>query len=464
MKAQLRRFIQFIRQFWRLLLGLALGVLTLSLCTPQLQQSSDLEPNRLLSEPTGTTVAIIAELVQTPTPPPPTAPPAASLSPQQTGEADLGDSCCAGASGTVAGTATSSVMPSPTVTVEPPELYLGIWISAAELAALPTSGPAWEQLTAAAAEDIDEPRLSDKDQNNDIYVLAKALVYARTGEEPYREEVIRQIEAAIGTEQGGLTLALGRNLVGYVIAADLVNLPQADAELDLQFRVWLEKMLSQPLDDGRTLRITHELRPNNWGTHAGAARAAVAVYLGDEAELEQTARVFKGWLGDREAYDGFEYGRLGWQADPENPVGVNPVGATKEGHDISGALPEEMRRAGLFRWPPRQTDYAWEGLQGAIVQAEILHRAGYPAWEWEDQALLRAVRFLYNIGWEAEGDDEWQPWLINHAYDTGFPAGNPARPGKNMGWTNWTHQPERQGKTDGSSPARGKIPGGFISQ
>ena len=46
-----------------------------------------------------------------------------------------------------------------------------------------------------------------------------------------------------------------------------------------------------------TLRGTHEQRPNNWGTHAGAARAAVALYLGDTAELSRTATVFRGWLG-----------------------------------------------------------------------------------------------------------------------------------------------------------------------
>jgi hypothetical protein len=97
-----------------------------------------------------------------------------------------------------------------------------------------------------------------------------------------------------------------------------------------------------------------------------------------------------------------------------------------------------MRRAGRFRWPPRDTGYPWEGLQGAIVLAELLSRAGYPAWDWEEQALLRAVEFLYEIGWPAEGDDEWQIWLINHAYGTNFPAETATNPGKNMGWTDWT--------------------------
>jgi hypothetical protein len=83
-------------------------------------------------------------------------------------------------------------------------------------------------------------------------------------------------------------------------------------------------------------------------------------------------------------------------------------------------------------------------MEGAVVQAELLARAGYDAWNWEDKALLRAAQFLYDLdrefgGWWAEGDDEWQPWLINHAYGTDFPATTPARSGKNMGYTDWTH-------------------------
>ena len=317
------------------------------------------------------------------------------------------------------------------------EPYIGIWISAAELARLPTSGAAWEQLKTAADQELDEPKLRNKDESNNIYLLAKALVYARTGESRYREEIIDNLMQAIDTEDGGRTLALSRNLLAYVVAADLVNLP-ADPEKDTRFREWLRHTLTEELD-GLTLQTTHEERPNNWGTHAGASRVAVAWYLQDEAELERAARVFKGWLGDREAYAEFSYGDLSWQADPDNPVGVNPKGAMKEGHSIDGALPEEMRRGGGFRWPPRHTNYPWGAMQGALVQAEILCRAGYPAWEWEDRALLRAAEFLYGIGWVPTGDDEWQPWLLNNAYGTEYPTKITTQPGKNMGWTDWTH-------------------------
>jgi hypothetical protein len=80
-----------------------------------------------------------------------------------------------------------------------------------------------------------------------------------------------------------------------------------------------------------------------------------------------------------------------------------------------------------------------------VVQAEFLSHAGYPAWEWQDQALRRAVAFLHRIGWPAEGDDQWQLWLINRAYGTRFPAAELATPGKNMGWTNWSHPPVTAG-------------------
>jgi hypothetical protein len=111
----------------------------------------------------------------------------------------------------------------------------------------------------------------------------------------------------------------------------------------------------------------------------------------------------------------------------------------RDGHSIDGVLPDDMRRGGGFQWPPKETGYPWEALQGAVVQAEILYRAGFDTWEWEDRALLRAAEFLYRVGWTPKGDDQWIPWLINSRYGTTFPAQYPARFGKTMGWTDWTH-------------------------
>ncbi len=326
-----------------------------------------------------------------------------------------------------------------------PSLPHGIWVSQDELARLPTSGPAWERIKAAADQAATTPTLGDQDSDVNTIVLAKALVYARTGAQKYQDDVVAALDIIThnNTEDGGRTLSVGRKLAAYVIAADLISLSNANPSLDVDFRAKLRELLSKPFEaetGKKDLRNTHELRPNNWGTHAGASRIAVAVYLGDKDELARAAAVFHGYLGDRTAYTGFSFGDdLSWQADPANPVGVNPAGATKDGHSIDGVIPDDMRRGGSFQWSPQLTGYPWEGLQGAVVQAELLERAGYPAWSWENNALLRAVQFLYSIGWTPEADDRWIPCLINHAYPANLPLDLEATPGKNMGWTCWTH-------------------------
>lgn len=319
----------------------------------------------------------------------------------------------------------------------------GLWRSRAELASLPTSGAAWEWLKSVADEPLSEAAIANQNSDHDTHTLAAALVYARTGQELYRAKARDGIAGAIGTERGGRTLALGRNLPAYVIAADLVALRSYDPPLDGRFRAWLRAVRTQPLD-GRTLIETHEKRPNNWGTHAGAARVAASAYLGDRADLERAAQVFKGWLGDRTAYAGFKFGDLSWQCNPAKPVAINPVGCTRGGAKLDGVLPDDQRRAGGFTWPPQQENYTWGALAGATLQAELLSRQGYDAWEWEDQALRRAVQWLYvHNSFPPTGDDTWIPWVVNGAYGTRFRA-TLARTGKNMGFTDWTHSGAHQ--------------------
>jgi hypothetical protein len=323
-----------------------------------------------------------------------------------------------------------------TSTGEPPVETDGIWISVEEVMALPTSGPAWEELLAVSMQDPGAPDLSDQDQDHNVMVLAKALVCVRLDDMALCDEVRTAVMDAIETENGGRTLALGRELLAYVVAADLVGLSDAD---DAIFRAWLADVIHEDLD-GDTLVTTHEDRPNNWGTHAGASRVAVAVYLDDQPEIDRCADVFRGWLGDRDTYADFTYGELWWQSDPSNPVGINPVGATLEGQNVDGVLPDDQRRAGPFEWPPPQENYVYEALQGAIAQAVILHRRGHDVWSWQDEALLRAYVWLdEQASYPADGDDTWQMHLVNHYYGTELPAAEVTSPGKNIGWTDWTH-------------------------
>jgi hypothetical protein len=333
-----------------------------------------------------------------------------------------------------------------------------IWISPEELALKPLSGEGWERLIEAANGDLLEPNISRYTEEHDANTLAVALVYARTGVEAYRAKAADAIMAVIGSEYtgcrrpscekiGALAVTIGRNLACYIISADLIDFAEYDPEREAIFRAWIDQLRYVEWEDGSII-AEDEQRTNNHGRVAGASRVVAAAYLGDRAELRRAAQVFKGFQGDHGAYNGFKFNHdLSWQADESNPIGINPVGATKDGHDIDGALPEEMRRGGSFQYPPGYTGYPWGALQAVTVEAEILRRQGYDAWNWEERAILRAVEFVDDLAltypqdpWWAVGDDKFVPWLINHAYGTEYPTED-AWPGKIMGWTGWSHAP-----------------------
>lgn len=323
----------------------------------------------------------------------------------------------------------------------------GLWIDLDRLRSLRVSGPAWERLLREATRPTEPPQLADPLDRADTQALAQALAGIRLGD----EALLASVRATLGrlvqehSEAGADALAVARNVVGYVLAADLIELSRVDPALDVAFRERLAALRDRNLR-GRTLRSTHDDRPNNWGTHAGAARVAIALYLGDDADLAAAAEVHRAWLGDRTApHTDFRFGALSWQADPNRPVGVNPRGARRAGIDVDGALPEEMRRGGPLAHPPNRTGYAWEALQGATVTTELLARNGYPdAWRWGDDAIERAVAHLDRLdaqfgGWAATGDDRWNVWLINRRTGRDDPAEAGVSVGKNMGFTDWTH-------------------------
>ena len=108
--------------------------------------------------------------------------------------------------------------------------------------------------------------------------------------------------------------------------------------------------------------------------------------------------------------------------------------------DHLARLPDDQRRSGGFRWPPPHENYVYEALQGALAQAVMLERAGYAPFAWGDRALLRAFHWLYDEArFSAVGDDTWEPHVVNYYYGTAFPAPVPSQPGKNVGFTDWTH-------------------------
>ena len=318
--------------------------------------------------------------------------------------------------------------------LEQPVGRTSMWLSPEEIRRLPMDGKAWERIRKVAFSDWGKADLSDNHHKHNTCVLAGALVAVRTDDLRLIAKVKKHLLKIPETENGGRTLGLGRNLCAYVVAAGLVELNDAG------FERWLRDVRHEDLAN-RTLISTHEDRPNNWGTHAGASRIAIAIYLGDNADLERAATVFRGFLGDRSQHSEFRYGKdQSWQADVSRPIGINPVGATKDGRNIDGVIPDDQRRGGSFQWPPGETGYPWAALNGTVVQAELLHRQGYDAWNWSDQAIKRAVTCLERIGWFATGEDEeWLVHLVNTRYGTTFKTPQVARFGKSFGWTDWTH-------------------------
>ncbi len=338
---------------------------------------------------------------------------------------------------TVAPTPAPTVAPSPTPppTSAPPASGQ-ILVSRSTLLGLPTSGTAWNALKARADLPAAAPNLSNQDDPNDVTALAKALVYARTGIASYRSDVITMLRAAVGTEYPGDALGIARGVAPLALAADLVGYR------DAAWMSWLSKLRTWANPDrGWTLISMHEKRPNNWGTHAGAGRIAVDLYLGDTADLARAARVFQGYLGDRSAYASFTYGDdLSWQVNRSAPVGVNPRGATVSGVNVDGVLPDDMRRGGsATSVGDLGQSYTWEALQGVLLQAELLSRAGYPAWGWSDRAILRAFTRINALGYPAAGDDRWQPWLLNERYGTSFAQPTTSTPGKSFGFADWLY-------------------------
>lgn len=316
-------------------------------------------------------------------------------------------------------------------TAEPVE---GIWITAGEIASLPTSGPAWDELAEYARDDWGEPDIGDQNSNHDVHTLAGALYAVRLGDEEMRQRVERALES-ISEQQSTEVLAVSRNLLSYVVAADVIGYRTAE------FERWLDETIRRDGHSRAGIETVLEsaLRdPSNHGAHARASTFAVARYVGDETLAGRIAKRFRDWLG-RSPRD-FEWRELDWQGDPDRPRGINEPGATIDGADVDGVLPEEQRRSGPFTTPAPQERYVWEGLQGTVATAEMLTRDGYDPWGWEDRALERAFRWLYAVNdYPAEGDDTWIPWIVERRTGLDLPTDTPSRPGKNIGFTDWTH-------------------------
>jgi hypothetical protein len=344
----------------------------------------------------------------------------------------------------------------------------GLWVSADELRLQPMSGAAWTAVLNDANRDPGPANIADQDSHHDTYTLAAAIVAARTGQSSYYLKAKKGILDAMGTEfkTGTRWLAAGRNVLAYVIAADLLNLRRDGSansdgtKVDLWIRGWLTKQL--PDNNNGVLR---PIRPFGGGSNAdaqeGAVFAAVAVWADDPVAITRGWDAFRTYACDPngpnyediDLQTGLQYN---WAADPKNPCAVNPLNSTKvvpagfpgagTTHRMDGAIINDMRRGGAYQWSPAFTQYPWTGLAGFIPAAVILQRAGYPALQVADKAVLRTVDYLFWL----KGSTGLTSWfdgkrgsevvqLVNHYYGTKYPTRKPVARGHTVAYTDFTH-------------------------
>ena len=337
-----------------------------------------------------------------------------------------------------------------------------MWISKRELLSLPTSGEAWDRMKLTAYGKWGKANLRDRGNKHAINTLAGALVYGRIADPSLRSKVSEEILAAKRTldeaaewERDSGVLSASRQIGAYVIAADLIDLKNFDANADAEFRSWLTTIRTTNIGThGRWKAITFtcENATSNWGTFACASRIAASIYLGDTADVDRAAAVLRAFFGERRLYpadapgeDGYFEHTAGYQSSwacaEDQWTGINSACA-QLGVNIDGVLVEDASRGGSCC--VLQGDgimYSWEALQGLFVSAELLYRAGQYGnpYNWSNQALKRSLDFMQRSGWEVTSPATYVPWIANARYGTSYPEAS-ASDGRIMSWGDWLYQ------------------------
>lgn len=341
--------------------------------------------------------------------------------------------------------------PSPVPTPPPPSVSSGIWIGRADIMSRPMVGAAWDSVKAQSGTGTDAD-VSNLDSTHDVRTLGLALYAVRTGDSTARAHAIAALASAIGTEKTGGTdtqtrprwLNAARNLGSYVCAADI---------LDIRFGPifdWLKALATtETLQNNNDASKQETLKQNAWASgsnasaEAGFVYSALCAYLGDKAGLDWNWMAFRRYAGDRMSAWKITSNDMSWQATSDI-VGIQNKGAIKAGINIDGAISNDMSRGGSVSATPGYTSYPWVGLEGAVPAAVILARAGYPAWSIADEALKRAAQYLHrllpqNPAWYDGSRARDVKYLLNLAYDLGYPGDRPVGVVRTTGFEDFTH-------------------------
>lgn len=361
-----------------------------------------------------------------------------------------------------------------------------VWMltSASQVAQCARSGTAWTNMKAHADETLTGVKLWDPTDRTSTKILACALVYAgyqyisavdTVTAETYRakaQAALELIPAQLtdGPFYGDTIHGIARNITPLVLAANIIGWDDntklatftnfcstllgsiAEEDPDADPAVTFDAFAA---GDDLSIPSCHETYADANGCYAGAARAALAIFLRDQAHIDRVVTVFRGLLGDSSAYDGFTFGGaredLTWQDDTSNPVGINPSSALSNdglSRNFDGIIPDAQRDAGTYptKWLSK-SDEPFNALQGIVTTALLLARARYTTWDYSSEAIKRAVVWLASVNSQEfddsvnGGDDAWMAWLIDRIYSTTYVSSqsisNPTTAGKCMSYTDW---------------------------
>jgi len=222
-------------------------------------------------------------------------------------------------------------------------------ISRSDLMALPTSGSAWSTLKSSADSNV-TPNICDQDNKADVVALAAGIVYARTGQTSYQTKVINLINQAIVTQKDGCynsVLAMGRQLGGYVLAADFAGYR------DPSFVSWLTMILERDLGSHsrwHVMRFTAYDSASNWGVHALTSVTVSDLYLGQTANIEKDWAVFSnygvphGWPFNKASSFNEQWSCESTDSTGKLPIAINTP-CIKSGINLDGAPVEDSSRS-----------------------------------------------------------------------------------------------------------------------
>jgi hypothetical protein len=361
---------------------------------------------------------------------------------------------------------------------EPPVIVPGdeqaIFYKWSQLKRLPRSGASFDAGLKRARGTWQTPVFIGESASNnaqgDADVQIGAIMAETLDDDPLREKVRAHLRLA-ATKTSNWLLGLGRQLAGYVEAANLIRFAEPE------FVTWVHKMVILKHGSGdrwggyeTILETAHSLN-SNWALQCNRSVIAASMYLEQYGTATQKAdaarwlrlsvlayKRFVGEAGDYRELPPFHTAENGWGGSTGLGYGINPEGSVimigERRIDASGILQGDWLRAkgtdgredrDAKNYPPNPVTYHWEGLTPLIVTGAILHEHDIVPFSAGNNAIVRAMKALCGksdndpaFNNPPSGDDELCPHVVYHYTGIDFGRQLDNEPDKaGYGWLTW---------------------------